>query len=80
MMGPFVDLRHPLLKDGEVTMEVMEQGENGESEGRRVHVTFETLFYNKVALEIDDLLREGGDWGAQFVLVPSLDDAVAEST
>jgi len=73
LMGPFVDITQPLLKDGEVVLEYAE--EDGNNVKR--HVTYETLFAAKIARELEDLY-EDEDLRTKFVLVPSMNDAVAE--
>ncbi len=78
MMGPFIDLRQNLLKEGS---EVVLEYEQDESEGGgtvRRHVSYETLFAAKISQELEDLYAEFPDLKTKFVLVPSLDDAVSE--
>jgi DNA polymerase alpha subunit B len=70
MAGPFVDMRHALVASGETTLEA--------DDGSKLTVTHEAFFANKVAAIIEELFRSEEDLHTQFVLVPSLDDAVAE--
>ena len=75
LMGPFVDERQALLQDGEeVVLEY--EGEDGTPIKR--HVGYETLFAAKISRELELLYEEHPDLETQFVLVPSLDDAVSE--
>ena len=75
LMGPFVDIRQPLLKDGDqVTLEYEKEG--GGTVMR--NVSFETLFAAKISQELECLYDEFPDLNTKFVLVPSLDDAVSE--
>jgi len=76
LTGPFVDMTHPLLLEGEdVVLEYME--EDGVTAIQR-HVTYETLFAAKVAADLDELYEVTPDLRTQFVLVPSMEDAIAE--
>jgi len=76
LTGPFVDMTHPLLKEGEdVVLEYME--EDGVTAIKR-HVTYETLFAAKIAADLEELYEVTPDLKTQFVLVPSMEDAVAE--
>jgi len=76
LTGPFVDMTQPLLKDGEdVVLEYTD--EDGVTAVQR-HVTYETLFAAKVTAELEDLYESTPDLKTQFVLVPSMGDAVAE--
>ena len=70
MAGPFVDVRHPMVMNGEITL----QSEDGD----KLTVTHEAFFANKIAAFIEDLFSSEEGLETQFVLVPSLDDAVAE--
>ena len=75
LMGPFVDERQALLQDGdEVVLEY--EAEDGTPIKR--HVGYETLFAAKISRELELLYEEHPDLETQFVLVPSLDDAVSE--
>jgi DNA polymerase alpha subunit B len=78
MMGPFIDSRQALLKEGD---EVVLEYEQDESEGGgavRRHVSYETLFAAKISQELEDLYTEFPELKTKFVLVPSLDDAISE--
>jgi DNA polymerase alpha subunit B len=80
LAGPFVDMRHPAVLSGETVL----QGDDGSKQ----YVAYETFFAIKIAALLEQYF--GGDEDAmvddtgstdvrtQFVLVPSLDDAVAE--
>lgn len=70
LAGPFVDMRHDLVKGGNTVLEA--------EDGTQTFVTYETFFANKVAAMIEELFAEEEGLQTQFVLVPSLDDAVAE--
>lgn len=70
LIGPFVDMRHQAVRSGQTTLEFQD--------GVETLVSFETLFANKVALLLEDLVTTAKDLHAQFVLVPSLEDATAE--
>jgi DNA polymerase alpha subunit B len=70
LTGPFVDMRHKLVVAGETMIEL----ENGS----KVSVSYETFFANKVAALLEELFENERGLHTQFVLVPSLDDAVAE--
>ena len=71
MTGPFVDMRQPNIASGNIVLEF-------EDGGGKMNVTTEALFVNKVAAAIESLYEEDPTMRTQFVLVPSLDDAVAE--
>jgi ABC-type histidine transport system ATPase subunit len=68
MTGPFVDMSHSLV--GETTLE--------SEDGVKLIVTHEAFFANKVAAFIEALFADEDGLNTQFVLVPSLDDAVSE--
>ena len=70
MAGPFVDMSHPLVASGKTTLEA--------EDGVKLIVTHEAFFANKVAAFIEELYADDQGLNTQFVLVPSLDDAVAE--
>lgn len=70
MAGPFVDMRHALVASGETKLE--------SEDGIKLVVTHEAFFANKVAAFIEELFVSEDGLNTQFVLVPSLDDAVAE--
>ena len=67
LTGPFVDANHPLCKDGEVNL--------SDSDGNMIPVSYETVFQEKVAREIEIFFDEGPACPTQFILVPSLEDA-----
>lgn len=69
--GPFVDIRHPAVRAGRTLLEF----ENGE----QVPVPYETFFANKVAGLLEDFFVDQEDALTQFVLVPSLEDAMCEA-
>lgn len=71
MTGPFVDMRQPSISSGSILLEF-------EDGGGKMNVTTEALFVNKVAAAIESLYEEAPMLCTQFVLVPSLDDAVSE--
>jgi len=76
LTGPFVDVTQPLLEGGEgVVLEYVE--EDGVTAVKR-HVTYETLFAAKVAAELEELYETTPELKTQFVLVPSMEDAIAE--
>mmetsp|Transcript_38557 Transcript_38557/g.115710 ORF Transcript_38557/g.115710 Transcript_38557/m.115710 type:complete len:512 (-) Transcript_38557:165-1700(-) len=83
LTGPFVDLRQPLVKNGDVSLGLEGEGSDGGA-GGRMFVTHETLFVEKVARTLEELYEgmvedgEGRELRTQFVLVPSLDDANAD--
>jgi len=79
MMGPFVDMRQQLLKDGdEVKLEYEQDGDEDVGEVVRRYVSYETLFAAKISQVLEDLYTEVPDLKTKFILVPSLDDAIAE--
>jgi DNA polymerase alpha subunit B len=67
LTGPFVDVNHPLCKDGEVNFE--------DVDGNKVPVTYETVFQDRVARTIEEFFDDGQACPTQFILVPSLEDA-----
>lgn len=71
MMGPFVDMRHEIVKNGEDL--VLEY-----QDGTKAHVCYEQFFAAKIATELENMYKEDPDLKTQFVLVPSMDDAVSE--
>jgi DNA polymerase alpha-primase complex, polymerase-associated subunit B len=71
MMGPFVDMRHEIVKNGEDL--VLEY-----QDGTKAHVCYEQFFAAKIAAELENMYAEDPDLKTQFVLVPSMDDAVSE--
>jgi len=70
LCGPFVDLRQPAVRSGQVTLQF--------EDGVETVVPYESFFANKVAGLLEDLFSSEEDLQTQFVLVPSLDDATAE--
>jgi len=73
LMGPFVDLRQPLLQSPSVKVSVEE-----EDGSRTMSVSHETLFVAKITNLLEQLYEEAPDCKTQFVLVPSVDDAISE--
>jgi len=66
LSGPFVDI---------------EQGDPElDEDGKLFPVTYEVFFANKIALLLEELFEAEENLSTQFVLVPSLRDAVAEWT
>mmetsp|Transcript_6428 Transcript_6428/g.9200 ORF Transcript_6428/g.9200 Transcript_6428/m.9200 type:complete len:542 (+) Transcript_6428:2-1627(+) len=72
LCGPFVDLKQELIQSGNTTLEVEED------DGSTITVSYEMFFANKVAAMIEDLYENDSELQTQFVMVPSLDDAIAE--
>ena len=70
MAGPFVDIKHSMVASGETSLE--------SEDGVKLIVTHEAFFANKVAAFLEELFANEEGLETQFVLVPSLDDAVAE--
>mmetsp|Transcript_15328 Transcript_15328/g.21878 ORF Transcript_15328/g.21878 Transcript_15328/m.21878 type:complete len:530 (+) Transcript_15328:183-1772(+) len=69
LMGPFVDERQPLVANGEMTLDT--------ESGDQVYVTPQNLFDGKIGQQLEEFYKETG-LETQFILVPSLDDAIAE--
>lgn len=65
LAGPFVDIANQ-----DTALEL--------DDGSKLHVTYEVFFANKIAALIEELFESEPSLQTQFVLVPSLDDAVAE--
>lgn len=65
MAGPFVN-----ISNGDTTLEL--------EDGSKMQVTYEVFFANKFASLVEELFEKEADLQTQFVLVPSLNDAVAE--
>eukprot|EP00548_Thalassiothrix_antarctica_P012684 CAMPEP_0194169748 /NCGR_PEP_ID=MMETSP0154-20130528/4418_1 /TAXON_ID=1049557 /ORGANISM="Thalassiothrix antarctica, Strain L6-D1" /LENGTH=611 /DNA_ID=CAMNT_0038881287 /DNA_START=61 /DNA_END=1893 /DNA_ORIENTATION=- len=65
LAGPFVDIE-----------QTEDMGPELEVEGQPV--TYEILFAQRIAMLLEELYEEENDFRTQFVLVPSLRDAVAE--
>jgi DNA polymerase alpha subunit B len=82
LMGPFVDIRQPLLTEGDkVVLELDDEEEEDSrrtSKRQKIHVTYETLFSEMISRTLEVLYEDYPDLPTQFVLVPSLDDAIAE--
>jgi hypothetical protein len=70
MLGPFVDSRHPSVASGQVSIE--------DEDGSEIVIPYETLFANKICALIEDFYQSHQDSSTQFVIVPSLDDSIAE--
>jgi DNA polymerase alpha subunit B len=71
MMGPFVDMRMDVVKNGEDLVLEYE-------DGTKRHVCYEQFFAAKIAAELEALYEAEPDLKTQFILVPSMDDAVSE--
>jgi DNA polymerase alpha subunit B len=71
MMGPFVDMKHELVKNGEDLVLEYE-------DGTKRHVCYEQFFAAKIASELEALYEAEPELKTQFILVPSMDDAVSE--
>ena len=67
LTGPFVDARQELIRSGRVLAET--------GEGTQVVASYEAFFANKISALLSELFREE-DVATQFILVPSLDDAM----
>ena len=71
LMGPFVDMRQDKVQSGEeLTVEY--------EDGTKRHVCFEQFFAAKIASELENMYESNPGLKTQFVLVPSMDDAIAE--
>jgi DNA polymerase alpha subunit B len=70
LTGPFVDMDHKLVRSGQTTLQFQD--------GEEIIVPNETFFANKVAALIEELYETVDNLHTQFVLVPSLEDAVAK--
>lgn len=70
LAGPFVDARHKSIISGNLQLEVEED----------VHqiVPHEALFANKICALIEEMYEMKEGMETQFVLVPSLEDTVAQ--
>lgn len=71
LAGPFVDMRQEMVKEGNTAIELEEN----------VHkiVSYDALFTIKISGLIEEIFSEEKDLHTQFVLVPSVDDAMAKS-
>ncbi len=72
MIGPFVDITHPLMKDGDV--------EIPDDEGNVTSYSYEQAFMKKFSYDFFDWIYGTDedydpDFPTNFILVPSLDDA-----
>jgi len=72
MCGPFVDVRQPLVQDERGAIILNEDGE-------KETATFQQVFAKKVAGILQELYEANTDIKTQFVLVPSVDDAISDS-
>uniref|UniRef100_A0A7S2ERG3 DNA polymerase alpha subunit B n=2 Tax=Ditylum brightwellii TaxID=49249 RepID=A0A7S2ERG3_9STRA len=70
LTGPFVDIKHPLVQSGNVEIDV--------GEGNMSKIPHEALFAQRISALLEQLFEDEEGLGTQFVLVPHLDDAVAE--
>jgi len=74
LCGPFVDVRHPLIK-----------GDNGtgatvvDDNGKRMAVSHECLFASKISTLLEDMYQNDPQLKTQIVLVPSVDDAFLDA-
>ena len=71
MCGPFVDTRHPLIQSGESTVTV--------EDGTKKNVSYEKLFEEKISKLLEEMYAEEPELKTQFVLVPSVEDAICDS-
>jgi DNA polymerase alpha subunit B len=83
LAGPFVDLKHPVLASGHAPLAFADgnaDDNDDENSGgsNEFGASYEMFFANKVATLLEELYETDPDLTTQFVLVPSLDDAVAE--
>jgi len=72
LMGPFVDITHPLVKDGDI--EIINE-DTGETEMR----SFEHLFVTMISTLLHQMFDEDRDLPTNIILVPSLNDAFHET-
>ena len=72
LMGPFVDIAHPLVQDGDIEIA---QEDTGEIE----IYSFERLFVEHVCGNIRAFYDEDDDSPTNFVLIPALGDAYHEN-
>ncbi len=72
MCGPFVDARQPLVQSERGAIILDEHGEEETA-------TFHQVFARKVAGILQELYESDPDIKTQFVLVPSVDDAISDS-
>jgi DNA polymerase alpha subunit B len=88
LVGPFVDLKHEILASGHAPLAFegngeeeersSNKGEGGLGGGEEFGATYELFFANKIGMLLEEMYTAEPDLPTQFVLVPSLDDAVAE--
>lgn len=71
MTGPFVDFSHDAVQAGQTTV-------HEESFGEDIVVPYETFFLYKIAQALESFYMEKKATKTQFVIIPSLNDAVAE--
>lgn len=71
LMGPFVDIAHPLVKDGDI--------EIADDEGTVECYSFERLFVEKVCGNLQAFFAEDQETPTNFVLIPALGDAYHEN-
>ncbi len=75
LMGPFVDMRQKMVSEG-TGLIIENEYEDGTS--AQFHVSHEHFFAHKIAKELELLYEENPEFKTQFVIVPSMDDAVSE--
>lgn len=86
LMGPFVDMRQPLVQSPNGT--TIEVNDDEDDNGIETVVSYETLFAHKISALIEEALNDddddeddnnsGGGTPTQFVLIPALEDATAK--
>lgn len=75
LAGPFVDIRHPQIQNNHIQLEM--------EDGSFANVTLTQMFQQRISAMIEDLYvqsleKDGVELKTQFILLPSLDDAIAE--
>lgn len=75
LAGPFVDICHPQIQSNKVKLEM--------EDGSFVNVTLDQMFQQRISSMLEDLYqqsveKDGVELNTQFILIPSLDDAIAE--
>ncbi len=75
LAGPFVDTCHPQIQRNKVQMEM--------EDGSFVNVTLSQMFQQRISSMLEELYqqsfeKDGVELNTQFILVPSLDDGVAD--
>jgi DNA polymerase alpha subunit B len=79
LTGPFVDLKHPILASGHAPLAFADgNADDDGNSGSEFGASYEMFFANKVAMLLEEMYESDPELTTQFVLVPSLDDAVAE--